>query len=85
MGLIYYVTPKGKLEEETKKLAERLASGPTRALGNTKALLYRSLESDFESQLQAEGEYFGDSASGPDFKEGVMAFVEKRQAVFTGK
>lgn len=85
IGMINFVVPSDDLESETEKLAKRLASGPTRALGNTKALLYRSLESEFESQLQAEGEYFGDSASRNDFREGVMAFVEKRDAVFTGE
>lgn len=85
MGMINFVVPNKDLEEEANKLATRLANGPSRALGNTKALFYRSLESEFESQLQAEAEYFSDSASGPDFKEGVTAFVEKRAAVFTGK
>lgn len=85
IGLINWVVPTDKLEEETAKLATRLANGPTRALGNAKALLYRSIESQFEAQLQAEAEYFADSAAGPDFKEGVMAFVEKRKPVFTGK
>jgi 2-(1,2-epoxy-1,2-dihydrophenyl)acetyl-CoA isomerase len=45
---------------------------------------YRSLESEFESQLQAEAEYFSDCASREDFKEGVTAFIEKRSPVFTG-
>jgi 2-(1,2-epoxy-1,2-dihydrophenyl)acetyl-CoA isomerase len=43
------------------------------------------LESEFESQLQAEAEYFADCASKADFKEGVTAFVEKREAKFTGR
>lgn len=85
LGLVNWVVPADKLEEETAKLAARLANGPTRALGNAKALLYRSIESQFEAQLQAEAEYFADSASGPDFKEGVMAFVEKRKPNFSGK
>ena len=85
MGMINFVAPKGKLEEETQKLATRLANGPTHVYGNTKRLLYRSLENEFESQLQAEGESFADCAARADFREGVMAFVEKRKAKFTGK
>jgi 2-(1,2-epoxy-1,2-dihydrophenyl)acetyl-CoA isomerase len=67
------------------QLATRLANGPTHVYGNTKALFYRSLESEFESQLQAEAEYFADCASQPDFAEGVTAFVEKRTPKFTGR
>jgi 2-(1,2-epoxy-1,2-dihydrophenyl)acetyl-CoA isomerase len=85
MGMINFVVNTGELETETEKLATRLANGPTRVYGNTKALLYRSLESEFESQLQAEAEYFSDCASRADFREGVSAFVEKRQPQFTGK
>lgn len=85
MGMINFVVKTGDLESETDKLATRLANGPTHVYGNTKALFYRSLESEFESQLQAEAEYFSDSASREDFREGVTAFVEKRSPVFTGK
>jgi 2-(1,2-epoxy-1,2-dihydrophenyl)acetyl-CoA isomerase len=84
MGMINFVTPGEQLEEETLKLASRLARGPTHVYGNTKALFYRSLESEFESQLQAEAEYFADCASRADFKEGVNAFIEKREPRFTG-
>lgn len=84
IGMINYVVPTEKLEAETTELATRLANGPTHVYGNTKALLYRSLESEFESQLQAEAEYFSDCASREDFKEGVTAFIEKRSPVFTG-
>ncbi len=85
MGMINFVVPTAELDAETDKLATRLANGPTHVYGNTKALFYRSLESEFESQLQAEAEYFSDCASRADFREGVAAFVEKRKPVFTGK
>ena len=84
MGMINFVVPDAELDEETNKLITRLANGPTHVYGNTKALFYRSLESEFESQLQAEAEYFSDCASREDFKEGVTAFIEKRSPVFTG-
>lgn len=84
IGMINFVVPTTELEAETNALAQRLAAGPTHVYGNTKALFYRSLESEFEAQLQAEAEYFADCASRPDFKEGVTAFIEKREAKFTG-
>ena len=85
IGMINFIVPTDELDEETNKLATRLANGPTHVYGNTKALFYRSLESEFESQLQAEAEYFSDCAARADFKEGVTAFIEKRSPVFTGK
>ena len=83
-GLVNFVVPTADLEEETDKLARRLANGPTYVYGRSKALLYRSMESQFESQLQAEAEAFADCASRADFREGVTAFVEKRKPTFTG-
>lgn len=84
-GLVNWVVSAAELHAETDKLATRLANGPTRAYGNAKKLLYKSIETDFEAQLQAEGEMFAQCAAGPDFREGVMAFVEKRKPKFTGK
>ena len=85
IGMINFVVPAAELQAETEKLAQRLANGPTYVYGNTKRLLYRSLENEWESQLQLEGETFADCASRADFREGVTAFAEKRKAKFTGK
>lgn len=84
-GLVNFVVPAAQLEAETMKIATRLASGPTYVYGQAKKLLYQSLQRDFEAQLQAEGEAFASCAARGDFKEGVMAFVEKRKPNFTGK
>ena len=83
IGMINFVVPDDKLTEETATLATRLATGPTHVYGNTKALFYRSLESEFETQLQAEAEYSRIVPHG-EILEGVTAFIEKREAKFTG-
>jgi len=84
IGMINFVVPHADLASETEKLATRLANGPTKVYGNTKRLLYSSLENSWESQLQLEGETFGDCAARNDFREGVNAFNEKRKPNFKG-
>jgi 2-(1,2-epoxy-1,2-dihydrophenyl)acetyl-CoA isomerase len=84
MGLVNFVVPSAKLDEECAKLVQRLANGPTHVYGNAKKLMYRSQENEFESQLQLEAELFSDCARRADYREGVAAFVEKRRPKFTG-
>jgi 2-(1,2-epoxy-1,2-dihydrophenyl)acetyl-CoA isomerase len=79
LGLVNRVVPAGALDQETAKLAARLAAGPTAVYARTKALLNASLNSSLESQLQREAESFAQSASEPEFKEGLAAFIEKRK------
>ena len=53
-GLVNFVVPQADLAAETANLAARLASGPTHAIANTKALLNASLSRDLEAQLAAD-------------------------------
>ena len=84
MGLIYDVVPAEKLMEEAMALAQRLAAGPTRAIGMTKSMLNRSLESDLATALEREASLQGIAAGTGDFIEGVMSFLEKRPSKFKG-
>jgi 2-(1,2-epoxy-1,2-dihydrophenyl)acetyl-CoA isomerase len=79
LGLVNRVVPFASLDQETTKLAARLAAGPTTVYARTKALLNASLNASLESQLQREAEAFAQSAAEPDFAEGVRAFIEKRK------
>ena len=85
LGLAYKAVPPAGLEAETAAFAARLAAGPTHAYANTKALLHASFNRGLAEQMDAEVECFADCASGPDFAEGVKAFVERRKPSFTGK
>ena len=84
MGLVNFVVPGAELDDACAKLVNRLANGPTYVYGQAKRLMYRSLENEFEAQLQMEAELFADCARRNDYREGVAAFVEKRKADFTG-
>ena len=85
LGIVNWVVPTAALEEETAKLAGRLARGPSHALGETKRLLNASFDNRLEAQLAAEAEAFAGCAATADFADGVSAFVEKRAAKFQGK
>ncbi len=85
IGLVNKVVADDSLSEEAGNLAERLAAMPTGALGRIKHALYASFETDLETALEreAEGQMFCGYTQ--DHKEGVTAFLEKREARFTGR
>jgi 2-(1,2-epoxy-1,2-dihydrophenyl)acetyl-CoA isomerase len=85
IGLVNWVVPQDKLAEETEKIAKRLASAATKALGNTKALLNASLNNTIEQQMTLETRSLAECMMSEDHVEGVTAFVEKRKAVFKGR
>lgn len=83
-GLVNWVVPSDRLAAETARIAQRLAAGPTRAYAEGKRLVNQSLD-PLNAQMEQELQAFSRCARGPDLKEGVTAFVEKRKPVFTGK
>lgn len=84
-GMIYKVFPDTNFKEEALKLATTLASMPTKGLWYTKQALNNSLVNNLEQQLLTEDELQQKAAATLDFKEGVQAFLEKRQPNFKGE
>lgn len=84
-GLIYKVYPADTLLEEARKLAEHLATQPTKGLGLIKRALNQSLANDLNTQLEVEAELQALAGKTEDCKEGVQAFLEKRKPNFSGK
>jgi 2-(1,2-epoxy-1,2-dihydrophenyl)acetyl-CoA isomerase len=84
-GLVNRVVPADAFDGEVRKLAEELASGPTKALGRTKALLNRAWERSLADQMEAERLVQVENADTEDFEEGLRAFTGKRKAEFRGR
>lgn len=85
LQLVNRVVPDAELEKETQALARRLAEGPTLALARAKELVYMSLSESLETQLENERHFMGLSAASDDFREGVQAFMQKREPKFEGR
>jgi 2-(1,2-epoxy-1,2-dihydrophenyl)acetyl-CoA isomerase len=86
MGLINAVYPEGEFDAEIMKVAQRLAAGPTKALGVAKGLLNRAASVDrLDYHLDQELEALARIADGRDFAEGLEAFFEKRPVRFAGE
>lgn len=85
LGMIYKYFSTETFEEESEKLALKMAQMPTKALALTKEALNQSLANNLDEQLALESKFQIEAASSADYKEGVNAFVQKRKPEFKGE
>jgi len=84
-GLIWKCIDDDTLMAEADKLAVHFSTAPTKGLARTKQAIYASGGNTLEQQLDLERDLQRELGFGPDYREGVTAFMEKRPARFTGK
>lgn len=85
LNLINRVHPSPTLMDESLALAQRLASGPTLALGYMKENLNRALVAPATDCLDAEAVLHAACTETRDHKEAAAAFVQKRPPCFSGR
>jgi 2-(1,2-epoxy-1,2-dihydrophenyl)acetyl-CoA isomerase len=83
-GLINQVWPDEEFVTRADELVARLADGPTRSYAGTKRQLNRWLYHRMGEQFEVEARMQQEMAASGDFVEGVTAFVQNRDARFTG-
>jgi 2-(1,2-epoxy-1,2-dihydrophenyl)acetyl-CoA isomerase len=84
-GLVNRVCADDNLMDETLSMAARLATGPTIALGLTRAAYWASVDSTYEQQLRIERENQRLLGLTTDFTSGVRGFLKKEPPTFVGR
>jgi len=85
LGLANHAYPAEQLVEETQKLAQKIALKSPISINATIELLNLVKTDEYTKAVAREAELFGKVFSTEDGKEGVQAFIEKRQPHFKGK
>ncbi len=84
-GMIYETAPAETFLEHVQGRAAHLAQGPTVAYRQLKKAIRGSFENSLDEQLALEAKLQGRCGKTRDFQEGVVAFLEKRKAVYEGR
>ncbi|MBO9622969.1 MAG: enoyl-CoA hydratase/isomerase family protein [Sphingomonas sp.] len=84
-GMVHQVVHEDVLEDEAGRLAQRLAAGPTVALGMIRRQLHGALGSSYAEAMAREAENQRTARGTQDSMEGGMAFLQKRKPEFKGQ
>ncbi|ETA49178.1 enoyl-CoA hydratase-related protein [Ponticoccus alexandrii] len=84
-GLIWEAVADEAFAGHIAARAAHLAKGPTAAYARVKQAMRASFDNDLQAQLAVESKLQGECGKTRDFKEGVVAFMEKRPAVYEGR
>jgi 2-(1,2-epoxy-1,2-dihydrophenyl)acetyl-CoA isomerase len=85
IGLVNRVVPSADLESAVAAFAAMLLERPARGLALTKRAFNRALLPSLAAWLEEEADLQEQASQSEDHREGILAFVEKRTPVFTGR
>ncbi len=84
-GMIWEAVPDDAFADHWAERARHLANGPSAAYAAVKQAIRGSFDNNLDQQLAMEAKLQGQCGQSRDFKEGVLAFLEKRPASFEGR
>ncbi len=85
-GLVNHVVPEAEVLRQAQGMAKKIAMKPAVAIAQAlKAMTLGPELSHLDEGMKLESDMFAVCCESPDMKEGVSAFIEKRQPKFTDK
>jgi enoyl-CoA hydratase/carnithine racemase len=84
-GIVAEVVAPDRLMDVARERAEELAAKAPHYVRMSKLLIGQSLDNTLADHLQVERHGIADSMATEDLREGVTAFLDGRQATFTGR
>jgi len=84
-GMIWQCVDDSELMPAALGLAQRMATQPTRGFAFTKRALALSATNSLDRQLEVEKELMRAAGKTQDYREGVLAFLEKREPKYKGQ
>ena len=84
LGLVNQAVPAAELDKVINSVAEKLARGPTKALGLSKRVVNQVSRLELPDALEYEAQNQDIAGKTKDHLEAVRAFLEKRQPKFSG-
>src|SRR5690348_11064045 len=85
LGLVTKAVTASELDSTVKEIAEKLANGPTKALGLSKRVVNRASQLELSEAMEYEAQNQDIAGKTKDHLEAVQAFLEKRQPRFSGR
>jgi 2-(1,2-epoxy-1,2-dihydrophenyl)acetyl-CoA isomerase len=83
-GLINWVVGDDEVDERAGAIATQLASGPRRAVGVSKRLMWSGIEERLRTQMGLESHVISELSAGEEVREGLAAANERRPPDFGG-
>lgn len=85
IGVLNKLVPAGNLERDTMELARIIANNPPLAVQMSKMMAYKAFDTNLEAAMEQSAACQALALCSEDHREGVNAFIEKREAQFKGK
>jgi enoyl-CoA hydratase/carnithine racemase len=85
LGFLNKLVPEAELENTTREMARKIASGPPIAIRLSKLMLYKGLEFDLETAMKMAAAAETITLTSRDHEEGTAAFRESRSPIYEGR